>query len=75
VIDRLERAGYVRRTRETRDRRRVTVSLNSEWLDREEAPRAERLAGVLAGYDEDQLATIADFRTRLADLEGGAADT
>jgi hypothetical protein len=69
VIDRLEQAGYVRRTRSTEDRRKVTVSLNSDWLDRENVPRSKSLATVLADYDETQLALIADFLTRLADVE------
>jgi DNA-binding MarR family transcriptional regulator len=72
VIDRLERAGYVRRDRDTHDRRKVIVTLNREWLDRESEPRTRRLAGVLANYDEDQLAVIADFLTRLADTEAAA---
>jgi DNA-binding MarR family transcriptional regulator len=72
VIDRLERAGYVRRERDTHDRRKVIVTLNREWLDQESAPRTRRLAGILADYNEDQLAVIADFLTRLADTEAAA---
>jgi DNA-binding MarR family transcriptional regulator len=64
LIDRLEAKGYVRRVRDTRDRRRVIV-------ERDE-PRFARLAQVfgslqenfrdfLAAYTNDQLITIADF--------------
>jgi DNA-binding MarR family transcriptional regulator len=69
VIDRLEQAGYVQRARCVEDRRKVTVSLNTEWLAEENAPRTQRLAAVLADYDQTQLATIADFLERLADVE------
>ncbi len=71
IIDRLESAGYVQRTRCVEDRRKVSVSLNLDWLDKENAPRAQRLAGLIADYDEERLAVIADFLTRLADAEAG----
>ncbi|MFC8075863.1 MarR family winged helix-turn-helix transcriptional regulator [Streptomyces sp. NPDC057307] len=74
VIDRLEQVGYVTRTRSRDDRRRVTVSLNTAWLEREDAPRLKRLRALLADYDEAQLTTIAEFLTRLADVETEAAD-
>lgn len=54
------------------DRRKVVVSLNGDWLDRENAARTQRLATLLADYDEAQLTTIADFLTRVADAEAGA---
>ncbi|WP_405616814.1 MarR family transcriptional regulator [Streptomyces sp. NBC_01511] len=73
VIDRLEQVGYVTRTRSRDDRRRVTVSLNTEWLEQEDAPRLKRLRTLLADYDEAELTTIADFLTRLADVETEAA--
>jgi DNA-binding MarR family transcriptional regulator len=71
VIDRLERAGYVVRERSSEDRRRVTIRLNEEWLDRENSPRLKALTALLGTYEPDQLETIADFVTRLADLEAG----
>ncbi|MET9551310.1 MarR family transcriptional regulator [Streptomyces sp. NPDC006645] len=73
VIDRLEQVGYVTRARCRDDRRRVIVSLNTEWLEREDAPRLKRLRALLADYDEAQLTTIAEFLTRLADVETEAA--
>lgn len=51
----------------------MTVSLNTEWLEREDAPRLKRLRALLADYDEAQLTTIAEFLTRLADVETEAA--
>ncbi|WP_405798295.1 MarR family winged helix-turn-helix transcriptional regulator [Streptomyces sp. NBC_01506] len=73
VIDRLEQVGYVTRSRCRDDRRRVLVSLNTEWLEQEDAPRLKRLRALLADYDEAQLTTIAEFLTRLADVETEAA--
>lgn len=73
VIDRLEQAGYVQRARCVDDRRRVDVSLNSELLEQENAPRLKRLTAVLADYDKAQLDTIAEFLNRLADVETDAA--
>lgn len=73
VIDRLERVGYVTRCRCREDRRRVTVELTTERLEQEDAPRLKRLRALLADHDEAQLTTIAEFLTRLADIETEAA--
>jgi DNA-binding MarR family transcriptional regulator len=67
MLDRLERIGYIRRRRDSSDRRRVLVELT---------PRARKLATELYGsfeaagsglsrYDADQLTLLRDF------LEGG----
>lgn len=72
-IDRLEQAGYVRRSRSREDRRSVVISLDEKRLRQAEAERLQRLTTLLAGYDKEQLATIADFLTRLADAEAEAA--
>jgi DNA-binding MarR family transcriptional regulator len=79
VIDRLEDAGFVRRERDASDRRKVIVTLDEEHLWREMAPlyagQAESLARVAGGYDDDQLALIADFLERLvAEAPSGAPD-
>lgn len=67
LIDRLERAGYVRRTRDAVDRRRVLVEITSE---------ARRLAQAIYGplmdayerdvrrYSQDELQLITDFVRR-----------
>lgn len=72
VIDRLERAGYVRRSRCVVDRRKVEVELDLERLAADNADRSRLLAEVAAGYTGDQLALIADFLDRLAGAESAA---
>lgn len=68
VIDRMEKAGYARREPDPSDRRRVIVQLVPETLERESAPVfAPMLAasdGVMAGYSDQELATITDFINR-----------
>jgi DNA-binding MarR family transcriptional regulator len=71
VIDRLEQAGYVRRTTDPADRRRVVVEVVPERvatvqslldsLERASAAEVDR-------YSADQLALIGDFLSRMADL-------
>jgi DNA-binding MarR family transcriptional regulator len=70
VVDRLERAGYVRRDRALDDRRKVIVSRVEERIQQDMAPlyaeKATFLLDLLRRYDDEQLALIADFATRLA---------
>lgn len=73
VIDRLENSGYAARERCTKDRRKVIVSLNEQRLHDQDVARNQRLTALLADYDETQLGTIADFLSRLADVEAAAA--
>ena len=64
VIDRLEAAGYVRRVRDTADRRRVLVELTDEARRRARevwGPIAEEAGKQFAAYDEEQLRFIRDF--------------
>jgi DNA-binding MarR family transcriptional regulator len=78
VVDRLERAGYVKRDRHPTDRRKVIVSLNEERIARElgplYAPQAARLASVVESYRPDQLELIADFLERVVGEPYGAQD-
>jgi DNA-binding MarR family transcriptional regulator len=78
VIDRLEQAGYVERTRHGSDRRKVIVSLNDARIERELGPLYEpqikRLDAVVASYRPDQLEVIADFLERVAGDPYGAGD-
>jgi DNA-binding MarR family transcriptional regulator len=71
VIDRLERAGFVRRDRAPDDRRKVIVSRDVERIEREVMPlyagQGRRLFELLGEYDEERLAVIAEFMSRLAD--------
>jgi DNA-binding MarR family transcriptional regulator len=71
VIDRLEQAGYVRRTTDPADRRRVVVEIVPERAASLDTllGSLERAAQDEAGrYTPEQLATINDFHGRMADL-------
>ncbi|TDD77819.1 MarR family transcriptional regulator [Actinomadura darangshiensis] len=64
VIDRLERAGYVRRTRDPDDRRRVIVELveeNVAQFGRYFEPIARAFGDHLATYTDDQVAVLLDW--------------
>jgi len=64
LLDRMERAGYVRRTHDTVDRRRVLVEMTDEA--REAAwqiwgPIAEEAVAGFAAYSDDELRIILNF--------------
>jgi DNA-binding MarR family transcriptional regulator len=64
LLDRLERAGYVRRVRDDADRRRVLVELTDEARRRAWeiwGPIAEAGMGGLARYSNEELLFIRDF--------------
>jgi DNA-binding MarR family transcriptional regulator len=71
VIDRLERAGYVRRERDEADRRKVVVRARPA-MTRRIAPVYESLqremTALWAGYNDRELAVILDFLRRSCDL-------
>jgi DNA-binding MarR family transcriptional regulator len=71
VIDRLERAGYVRRERDPSDRRKVIVRARPAKT-RRIAPLYDSLqremTALWSAYDDRQLALILDFLTRSCDL-------
>lgn len=70
LLDRLEHAGYVQRTRDDDDRRRVQVELTSRTrrLARElYGPLARDAAALFARYDSAELALLRDFHA--ADLQ------
>jgi DNA-binding MarR family transcriptional regulator len=61
VIDRLERAGFVRRVRDPHDRRKVLVEVTPGDLARFEqlfGKARESLVEVLSHFDEDELGVI-----------------
>jgi DNA-binding MarR family transcriptional regulator len=61
ILARLERRGYLRRRRDSRDSRRVVSSLSRrgrELVDRLWASGREGLAGVLVDVPEDDLYTV-----------------
>jgi DNA-binding MarR family transcriptional regulator len=70
VVDRLERAGYVTRAQDPRDRRRVIVAPDLERFDRDiqrHAPaRAPATLEFLRGYPAAQLETVRRFAADLA---------
>ncbi len=63
----MEGAGYLRRRRDSPDRRLVTIEVaHGEAMQALMArfqPAGEALSGVLADYDEDELSLIGEFTT------------
>jgi DNA-binding MarR family transcriptional regulator len=73
VIDRLERGGFVRRVRDTKDRRSITIEIVEERvreLGELYAPLLDRAAGIAERYTDGELAVIADYLTRTNDMLG-----
>src|SRR5205823_14478687 len=67
VIDRLERAGYVRRVPDPADRRRVRVQVIAAHLAPIEAifaPMKVAMDEPAASFSDDELAVLADFMRR-----------
>jgi DNA-binding MarR family transcriptional regulator len=65
VVDRLEAAGFVRRTRDPEDRRKVGIEVVFERVKRQVFPvfeqLARRMAVVAGGYKPREIETIVDF--------------
>ena len=64
LVDRLERAGYVRRAPDPADRRRILIAAVPDRrpdLTVVFAELGQEMAGFLARYDERELAAIADW--------------
>lgn len=64
LVDRLERAGHVRRHRDPADRRRLILEPTEQALDgvsRELRPLNDSLQDAAAGYSDDERATIERF--------------
>ena len=74
LVDRLERAGHVRRTRSEGDRRKVVVEVDRRAVDLGQSffgPLIGSAVGLLQGYDDRELAAIRGF---LAGVREAAAE-
>jgi DNA-binding MarR family transcriptional regulator len=72
VIDRLERAGFVRRAKDPADRRRVVIEPDVKRLERVIGPLFESMgrasAELCSRYTTEQLAVIHDFTVRCQEM-------
>lgn len=78
VLDRLERAGYARRIRDTEDRRRVLVEqtrAGSETALQYYGPFMERSFDAMTNYTPEQLEAVRDFVRDVACLAVDYAET
>lgn len=78
VLDRLEKAGYIRREPNPADRRSVVIRASPARLRKLAAAyrsKGDLLAQAMAAYSEAELKTILDFfqRTNQASLDGNAS--
>ncbi|MGW2571135.1 MarR family transcriptional regulator [Streptomyces sp. NPDC001537] len=70
LVDRLERAGHVRRVRDPRDRRRVVIEVTERAVElgwSSFGPLIERTVELLQGYDERELAAVKGFLAGVRD--------
>lgn len=76
LIDRLERAGYVRRAPDRGDRRKVIVEPVSKPadLDHVMAPARQKIGEILGGYSPEQLDVLFDYFARAAQAYREAAE-
>lgn len=67
MLDRLEKAGFVRRTPNPADRRGVLIEIDEKWAETA-GPLVRGVqqahAELIAGYSDEELETIVDFLTR-----------
>ena len=78
VLDRLERAGYIRRQPDTSDRRRLVVEATAATAARDQeifGDLIRQTGELLATYTDDQLQVINDFLTRARQLTAAYAET
>lgn len=72
IIDRLEKAGLVRRARDPEDRRKVIVQLREDKAKQKIGPAFAGLGKAMeelnARYGDEELEVILDYMTRCADL-------
>jgi len=74
MVDRLIKAGYVRREHSEEDRRKVVITPNEEKITQEispySLPMGTALVTVCADFSEDELAVIARFIAQANKLAG-----
>lgn len=67
VLDRLEKAGFVFRVKDSNDKRRVIIKVNQEKAEKEILPLFSsfdhELNNLFLRYDDNELQTIIDFVT------------
>jgi DNA-binding MarR family transcriptional regulator len=74
IIDRLEKAGYVRRTNDPKDRRRTIIepiNRNKKWERKIEAifiPFHDRMHKLLSSYSDSELTFLLDVLTKSIEL-------
>jgi DNA-binding MarR family transcriptional regulator len=71
VIDRLEQAGFARRVRDSRDRRRIYVRATPLALRHAEAhygPMGRAIDALAARYTDKEVALLVDYFTRTRDV-------
>lgn len=76
ALDRLEKAGLVRRDRNPNDRRSIIVCLESKALagiETHYAEIGERMNAFLAAYPRSELKTVLKFFARISSLNDGPA--
>ena len=76
VLDRLERAGYIRRRPDSGDRRRLVVEATQATAARDAevfGSLIRQTSDLLASYTDDQLLVIHDFLTRICELTAAYA--
>ncbi|MFQ4146021.1 MarR family transcriptional regulator [Chlorogloeopsis sp. ULAP02] len=68
VVDRLEKAGFVRRERDPSDRRQVIIQPIQEEMERQIAPlfgsMGQAIAELYSNYSDQELALILDFMNK-----------
>ncbi len=77
VIDRLERAGYVQRTPDPQDRRRLVLEPTTSVMNRESQIYGRLIAETMAlfgSYSDSELALITDFLVRCRQTVAAHAD-
>jgi DNA-binding MarR family transcriptional regulator len=74
LVDRLERAGHVRRARGREDRRKVVVEVDERAVELGWSffgPLIDRTVELLHGYDERELAAIRGFLSGVREVAAG----